>query len=136
MSLSAADKEKLRAYTKPSFEKSSLAVPLVVGGLLVGAIFGGRHLLRSIRGYQAKPENAMNIARKYYDGGFEKKMNRREAALILGCRESSSKEKIMSRYRVLMKLNHPDLGGSKFLAMKVNDAKELLYNRARSDKDV
>jgi hypothetical protein len=37
------------------------------------------------------------FAKKFYDGGFEDKMTRREASLILGCRESSSKEVVMDR---------------------------------------
>jgi DnaJ family protein C protein 19 len=95
-------------------------------------------------------KNALNIkpssfGKFYYRGGFESKMTKREAALILGCRsarsfvlvllvlrlmlcravrrESSSKEKIMERYRALMKLNHPDMGGSPFLSSKINEAK-------------
>ncbi len=62
-------------------------------------------------------------------------MTKREAALILGCRESASKEKIMARYRTLMKANHPDLGGSPFLSSKINEAKELLAKTARSEAE-
>eukprot|EP01006_Ploeotia_vitrea_P043847 TRINITY_DN66784_c5_g1_i6.p1 TRINITY_DN66784_c5_g1~~TRINITY_DN66784_c5_g1_i6.p1 ORF type:complete len:333 (-),score=153.39 TRINITY_DN66784_c5_g1_i6:871-1869(-) len=75
------------------------------------------------------------LSKRFYEGGFEPEMTRREAALILGCRESATKERINDRYRTLMKLNHPDLGGSPFVATKINDAKTLLGKRARSEKE-
>jgi DnaJ family protein C protein 19 len=67
-----------------------------------------------------------NYAKRFYEGGFEATMSKREAALILGCRQTADKEKVMDRYRTLMKLNHPDFGGSPFLAQKINEAKDML----------
>lgn len=62
----------------------------------------------------------------YYRGGFEQKMTRREAALILGIREFARPEQIRDAHRKIMVANHPDRGGSPYLAMKVNEAKVLL----------
>lgn len=53
---------------------------------------------------------------QYYKGGFQSPMTRREAALILGVRETADADKIMKVHRKLMFLNHPDNGGSTYIA--------------------
>jgi DnaJ family protein C protein 19 len=64
---------------------------------------------------------------KFYKGGFEQKMTQKEASLILSLNERSiTKEKVQKAHRTIMLLNHPDRGGSPYLATKVNEAKELL----------
>lgn len=67
-----------------------------------------------------------DVGSKYYEGGFEETMTKREAALILGVRESSSPQRVKDAHRKLLILNHPDTGGSTYLAGKLNEAKELL----------
>lgn len=64
----------------------------------------------------------------YYRGGFEPKMSKREAAMILGIREFSRPTQIKDAHRRIMIVNHPDRGGSPYLAMKVNEAKTILEN--------
>jgi hypothetical protein len=68
----------------------------------------------------------LSVGSKYYEGGFEDKMTRKEAALILGVRESSTPKRIKEAHRKLLILNHPDTGGSTYVAGKINEAKELL----------
>lgn len=63
----------------------------------------------------------------FYKGGFESKMSKKEALQILNLRESTlSQAKLKEHHRKIMGLNHPDRGGSAYLATKVNEAKTLL----------
>ena len=54
---------------------------------------------------------------KYYEGGFEDEMTRAEASLILGVRESASAKRIKDAHRTILIANHPDTGGSNFIAV-------------------
>jgi hypothetical protein len=47
---------------------------------------------------------------KYYKGGFDSKMSKREATLILAVKDSTTKSEIKDAHRKLMMLNHPDSG--------------------------
>lgn len=76
----------------------------------------------------------VGVGAKYYEGGFEEIMTRREAALILGVRESSPPSRIKDAHRKLLILNHPDAGGSTYVALKINEAKELLL-KGRRDRN-
>ena len=66
------------------------------------------------------------FAKTFYDGGFEDKMTKREAALVLGVRESATTARIKDAHRKILLLNHPDRGGSAYIAAKINEAKDLL----------
>jgi hypothetical protein len=66
------------------------------------------------------------FSKNFYDGGFEDTMTRREAALILGVRENTATTRIKDAHRRVLLLNHPDRGGSPYVAAKINLAKDLL----------
>lgn len=66
----------------------------------------------------------------YHQGGFMQKMDKKEAALILNVRESSNKEAIKEAHRRVMIANHPDRGGSPYIATKINEAKSILEGRS------
>lgn len=53
-------------------------------------------------------------------------MTRQEALAVLGLEEGASRERVLSEYRRLMKKVHPDLGGTTYLATRLNEAKDLL----------
>jgi DnaJ homolog subfamily C member 19 len=58
-------------------------------------------------------------------------MTRREAAHILGLRESAREQSIKDAHRRIMLANHPDSGGSSYLATKINAAKDVMLGKKK-----
>lgn len=63
-----------------------------------------------------------------YPGGFPDKMTKRDAMLILNLRNSEEKE-IKKHHKKLLMINHPDKGGSTYVALKINEAKDFLLSK-------
>ncbi|KAK3415026.1 mitochondrial import inner membrane translocase subunit TIM14-3 [Eucalyptus grandis] len=108
---------------------ASVASPIVVGTAVAAGALGGRYLIGAWQAFKARP--AIPRIRKFYPGGFQSVMTRREAALILGVREHAVTEKIKEAHRRVMMANHPDAGGSHYLASKINEAKDALMGKSR-----
>ncbi|KAL3335702.1 hypothetical protein AABB24_031759 [Solanum stoloniferum] len=103
-----------------------MSTPLVVGTTIGAAALGARYLIGAWQTFKAAPR-----VRKFYPGGFDRDMTRREAALILGVRESAVLQKIKEAHRRVMVANHPDAGGSHYLASKINEAKDVLLGKTK-----
>ncbi|XP_013107157.1 mitochondrial import inner membrane translocase subunit TIM14 [Stomoxys calcitrans] len=116
-----------------------MASSIILTGLGLAAVgFAGKHVMRRMPAMTTKFNEAMkNLPKfdaeslansKYYKGGFEPKMTKREASLILGVSPSASKTKVKDAHKKIMLLNHPDRGGSPYLAAKINEAKDFMDN--------
>jgi len=91
-----------------------------------------RHAPKAFANMEQAMKNVQNLDSgawansKYHKGGFETKMTKREAALILGVRPTATKKTIKENHKRIMLLNHPDRGGSPYMAAKINEAKDFL----------
>jgi len=113
---------------------STTAIIVGIGIAAVG--FAGRYAVRVAPHAAKTMEEAMKTMpavdsaawanSKYYKGGFDSKMNKREAALILGVSPNAPVKKIRDSHKKIMLLNHPDKGGSPYLAAKINEAKDFM----------
>ncbi|KAJ1919753.1 Mitochondrial import inner membrane translocase subunit tim14 [Mycoemilia scoparia] len=103
--------------------------------MATGAATIGRLALKALsRGKSAGSimEGVTPVSKKFVKGGFYPKMNKYEASSILGLKESQlTKDKVKNAHRRIMLRNHPDRGGSPYLATKVNEAKEFLETKGR-----
>uniref|UniRef100_A0A8C9LGW6 J domain-containing protein n=1 Tax=Piliocolobus tephrosceles TaxID=591936 RepID=A0A8C9LGW6_9PRIM len=110
-------------------------VILVFGG---GVLFAKKGL-NYMKNYKIGISNSKNLSAPYNFNiffnklmlkndlkGFERTMSKSEAYKILNLTPTSNKEKIREVHKQLMLKNHPDNGGSTYIAAKVNEAKDIL----------
>ncbi|KAK9472413.1 uncharacterized protein V1510DRAFT_378727 [Dipodascopsis tothii] len=107
----------------------TMSHPIIIGCGVAALAFGARIGLRAVQRYRG---GAGASFVKYAKGGFDPKMNAREALQILGLTETTlTRAKLRESHRRIMLLNHPDRGGSPYVATKINEAKDFLEKRGR-----
>jgi DnaJ homolog subfamily C member 19 len=97
-----------------------------VAGLgIAGVAFAARAGLLSLHAWTQAPRAMLR-------GGFLPEMTRREAAQILNIRETAPERAVKEAHRRIMIANHPDSGGSSYIATKVNEAKDMLLGKRKA----
>ncbi|KAI5064170.1 hypothetical protein GOP47_0020840 [Adiantum capillus-veneris] len=84
-------------FTMQRYEHSrsgAMASPLIAGLTVAAAAIAGRYSIRAWQAFKTRPR-----IRRFYEGGFQPTMTRREAALILGVRESVAQAKVKEAHR-------------------------------------
>ena len=123
--------------TARTLKLTALAVVFMAAAtaLLIFAIAGryglaapaGALALWGMRAYllarQIRASGAQALAQQ---GG--KPMGRAEALDILGLQEGASAEEIEAAYKALIVKNHPDQGGTDWLAARLNEARDILLD--------
>ncbi len=56
-----------------------------------------------------------------------------QALKIFGFETITTEEEVIQRHRELIQKNHPDRGGSDFLAAQINEAKDVLLNAIKNN---
>ena len=127
----------------------------VLAGMVLAGRFEGRQLaglsreeLLSMHAELAAEADSLQLLEAYLDGRFpgwrdgmdahvgggERRapgsgaMTEQEAYQVLGLEAGASTADIRKAHRRLMQRLHPDLGGSSFLAARINEAKDVLLN--------
>eukprot|EP01102_Stenamoeba_stenopodia_P020137 TRINITY_DN7757_c0_g1_i1.p1 TRINITY_DN7757_c0_g1~~TRINITY_DN7757_c0_g1_i1.p1 ORF type:complete len:114 (-),score=25.89 TRINITY_DN7757_c0_g1_i1:68-409(-) len=106
---------------------------MLVAGL---AVYSATRVVRLVG--EKAPKNIPSVVKRTYPGGFAPKMTADEAMCILNFTETTkapNKEDIIKMHKKLMGANHPDRGGSTFLASKINEAKDLLLKGGDAPKN-
>ncbi|CAL1581709.1 unnamed protein product [Knipowitschia caucasica] len=136
-----ADLMRYAEYAPKTGHRSDAEIDRRLGGTLIAvglgvaaAGFAGRYAFQLWKPlgqvFSERVKNMPSMVSAFYKGGFEQKMTKREASLILGISPTSTKAKVREAHRRIMVLNHPDKGGSPYIAAKINEAKDFL------DKDI
>ncbi|KAJ3190658.1 hypothetical protein HK101_008498 [Irineochytrium annulatum] len=117
---------------KPKKSENQMATAILAGaGIAAAALIARAAYRASVLSNPSSTSKLGANSSKYHKGGFQQTMNRKEAALVLGIRESANREKLKEAHRRIMLANHPDRGGSPYLASKINEAKELFEKGLR-----
>lgn len=84
----------------------------------------------SKKNYRSGLNQELQSRLNQYPGGFYSRMTETEALLILGISseeiEHLNATMLKRKHRRAILQNHPDKGGSPYLAMKINEARETL----------
>jgi len=104
----------------------------VAMSLLGGLVVYGRPLMRAfgiwqmIKRFRPKIKDSSDGGRSGRSSSNASMMDKPQARQILEVGDNASHEEILSAHKRLMAKNHPDKGGSTYIASQINQAKDIL----------
>lgn len=118
----------LNTHYKHDIFKVMIAGILVILGLFVLGIFWFFVLLALIFSYFFSKFD--KTGRTFYKAHSEN-ISEKEARDILGVGEDATEDEINKAFKKLIMINHPDKGGSKYLANKLILARKVLLKKSK-----
>lgn len=112
-------------------------IPVLVTIAAASAIAVGRAAWRARKQLIAMPASAFGIvggkqsSAPFLHGGFQSRMTYGEALQILDLPPAPTREQLLRNHRRVMLSNHPDRGGSTYLALKINEARVVVREHLR-----
>ncbi|CCE65868.1 hypothetical protein TPHA_0N00870 [Tetrapisispora phaffii CBS 4417] len=96
----------------------------------VGGFFAVYMLAGAYKSVRVRINGGKHGSGQFLKGGFDPKMNMGEALQILNLKESNlNKKTLKDVHRKIMLANHPDKGGSPYVATKINEAKDFIEKK-------
>lgn len=92
-------------------------IAFAAGGIVLFALFFGPQILKVFK-------KAFRIRE-----ALPPKMDKKEAREVLGLDEKAKDKDVQDAYRRLIAKNHPDHGGSTYMASKLNEARAVLLKK-------
>ncbi len=105
-----------------------------IGGMAVAFILRSMPIVLRYAPYLQRLWSEFNSAKQSTSQGQNKTTNTgdisiAEALEVLGLKIGATEAEIIAAHRNLMQKNHPDRGGSNYLAAKINQAKKILLRK-------
>lgn len=84
------------------------------------------NVIKALQDLSDKVEGVQSQRQRTKWDSNSNRMSIEEARQILGVQSNASKDEITSAFKKLMLINHPDKGGSQYIAAKIIHAKQTL----------
>lgn len=106
-------------------------IKAITPATILSAVFGLAVLVNRLLYIWSIKNNYKRYKESQQSGGKapQATMSAKQAREILGVPEAATKKEINAAYKKLMAKNHPDTGGSTFLAAQINEAREVLIKK-------
>ncbi|KAL6290739.1 hypothetical protein ACE6H2_008249 [Prunus campanulata] len=97
----------------------AMATPFLAGLAVAATALAGRYGIQAWHAFKTRPPKPR--MRKFYEDNL----------FVWFHRENAPADKVKEANRKVMVANHPDAGGSHYLASKINEAKDVMLGKTK-----